>query len=204
MDDLATLLTLRLRGVASAEAVASATGGSREGALGRLVALDESGLVQLRTGRGAGWALTPAGWERLASLVAAELDGSGGRSAIAGAYQRFVPLNASFKDLCTRWQLRSREPLTPNDHDDPEYDRAVIGELESLHAQAVPLIGAVAAVLPRFGGYIERLSAALDRLVGGGFQWFTRPGIGSYHDVWMEMHADLLLTLGLERGAADA
>lgn len=172
--------------------------------MSRLVALDGKGLVELRTGRGAGWALTQAGRARLQSALAAELDGGGLREAVAGSYERLVPLNAAFKQLCTRWQLCSLDPMVPNDHDDLEYDRRLISDLAALHRDAVAVIGEAAAALPRFAAYAERLGRALEQLEGGGLEWFTKPGIGSYHDVWMQLHQDFLLTLGLERGAGDA
>lgn len=172
--------------------------------MGRLVALDGEGLVELRTGRRAGWALTPAGRVRLQSSLAAELDGGGLREAVAASYERLVPLNAAFKELCTRWQLRGFDPMILNDHDDAEYDRRLVCELANLHRDVVAVIGETAAVLPRFEPYAGRLARALERLEGGGLEWFTKPGIGSYHDVWMQLHQDFLLTLGRERGAGDA
>jgi hypothetical protein len=43
------------------------------------------------------------------------------------------------------------------------------------------------------------MARAYDRLIGGDVRWLTTPMIGSYHDVWMELHEDLLMTLGLTR-----
>jgi hypothetical protein len=48
-----------------------------------------------------------------------------------------------------------------------------------------------------------RLAAALDRVRGGEVAAFARPMADSYHDIWMELHQDLLLSAGRERGAAD-
>ena len=55
--------------------------------------------------------------------------------------------------------------------------------------------------LHRFAGYPERYSAALDRVDRGERAWVAQPTIESCHTVWMELHEDLLATLGLERGS---
>jgi hypothetical protein len=54
-----------------------------------------------------------------------------------------------------------------------------------------------------FNRYVSRLRAALDRLRAGALDALTKPLSGSYHDVWMELHQDLLLALGRTRSAAD-
>jgi hypothetical protein len=57
--------------------------------------------------------------------------------------------------------------------------------------------------LPRSAAYQNRLTAALDRVRGGNTAAFARPMADSYHDIWMELHQDLLLSAGRDRGAAD-
>ncbi len=44
---------------------------------------------------------------------------------------------------------------------------------------------------------------ALDAFRGGDDDALAKPLSGSYHDVWMELHEDLLATLGRERTDAD-
>ena len=57
--------------------------------------------------------------------------------------------------------------------------------------------------LPRFASYALRLTRALERFKGGDGAALARPLSGSYHDVWMELHQDLLLSLAKERGDSD-
>lgn len=140
----------------------------------------------------------------MSQLAAEELASGHTRAVVGRSYARFGALNGQFKELCTRWQLRSRDPLTPNDHRDVGYDQAIVDDLSSLHRGAMSVLSETAAALPRFGAYAGRLGGALERLQAGGLEWFTKPGIGSYHDVWMELHEDFLMTLGRERGAEDA
>ncbi len=56
------------------------------------------------------------------------------------------------------------------------------------------------AALQRFDGYADRFTAALERVLHGNRAWVDQTGIDSCHTVWIELHEDLLSTLGLERG----
>ena len=103
--------------------------------------------------------------------------------------------------MCTAWQLRG-DAL--NDHTDAAYDDSVIEDLAAVHAGAAALGARLATALPHLAPYPARLGAAVDRLRAGDRDAFTRPLSDSYHDVWMELHEDLIVTLGLERTAADA
>jgi hypothetical protein len=79
----------------------------------------------------------------------------------------------------------------------------VITELATVHTQAVGFLEPAGAVMPRFARYPLRLGAALRRVRGGEIAAFTKPLTESYHDVWMELHQDLLTSLGRVRSGAD-
>ena len=49
--------------------------------------------------------------------------------------------------------------------------------------------------------YAARLSNTCKRVMNGETNMFTGVMCGSYHDVWMELHEDLILTQGLDRVA---
>jgi hypothetical protein len=118
---------------------------------------------------------------------------------------RFSDLNARFKELCTDWQLRRRDAdQVPNDHQDAAYDRSVIDGLIALDGEVQPVCGGLGQALHRMAGYGPRLGRALERLRAGDRDGFTRPLANSYHDIWMELHEDMIITLGLVRTAADA
>jgi hypothetical protein len=55
------------------------------------------------------------------------------------------------------------------------------------------------AVLERLQPYAPRLDASCQRLVSGETNMFTGVMCGSYHDVWMELHEDLILTQSIDR-----
>jgi hypothetical protein len=170
--------------------------------------LDElvaDGLATYRDGKISGFSLTRAGRERHARDLAAELDAAGARAAVEDAYRRFLQLNHDLLSICTAWQLREGpEEPTVNDHADAAYDASVVERLASLHAEVEPICADLAATLDRFDGYGPRLAHALERVLAGDGDWFTKPMIPSYHTVWFEMHEDLLCTLGIERGSESA
>ena len=68
---------------------------------------------------------------------------------ILHAYSIFRDINTEFKALVTDWQIKDG---TPNDHDDEQYDAAVIARLGDIHRRVVPIIDTVAGQLPRLAG----------------------------------------------------
>lgn len=200
--DLLVLLGLRLRSFAVASVVADAAGLPTPETESRLAQLAVADLARFRDGRMTGWMLTPAGREAGEAALAAELDGSGSRSPVTAAYQRFLAINAGLLETCTDWQLRSVDgDQRVNDHADPPHDAAVIARLTRLDGAVQPIVADLAEVLSRFGGYGSRLAGALAKVQGGDVDWFTKPTIDSYHTVWFELHENLLATLGIERSA---
>jgi len=142
------------------------------------------------------WQLTPAGRERHAELLrevaGAEVDG------LREHYDRFLELNNEFKALCAGWQTKGGDN---NDHTDAAYDAARIAELRAMHQASVPVLQGFTGAVPRFGSYERRLHGSLVRLEGGETRMFTGVMCGSYHDVWMELHEDLVQLLGVDRHA---
>ena len=73
------------------------------------------------------------------------------------------------------------------------------GQLELVEVPT-PAIGP-GEVLVRLAPYGPRLARTCRRVVEGETKMFTGVMCGSYHDVWMELHEDLILTQGIDRGA---
>ena len=198
---LLILHTLRLSGFVDADRLAQRTGVEPAAVVEILEQARSNGHVVERTGRISGWVLTPDGRLAHAALLADELAERGCRPQVEAANQAFLALNEPFKEICTAWQLRPGG--SPNDHSDPAYDAAVVAGLEALHPRALVITAGLAEVLPRFARYEPDLTAALDRLRAGDNRALAAPLSGSYHDHWMELHQDLLSTLGRERSTAD-
>ena len=108
--------------------------------------------------------------------------------------------------LCTDWQLRpspegSEEEHVKNDHSDSEYDSGVINRLVELDNHVQPICSDLKECLERFASYGDRFTYALNLVLEGEVDWFTKPMIESYHTVWFELHENLLSTLGIDRAS---
>jgi len=148
-----------------------------------------------------GWALTERGHAENQRRLGAELDQTGARAEVDAAHGLFIDLNSSFLATVTNWQIRPKptDSLAANDHTDQRWDARVVADLHDLDHGLRPVCEQLAAALQRFDGYAERYSAALQRVDRGERSWVAQPKIDSCHTVWMELHEDLLATLGLER-----
>jgi len=193
------LHALRVKGFAETDVLAEVTRLDDVTVVRALEEFAAEDLVARRNGvEVSGWILTPQGRAEHEKRLAEELDTAGARAEVERRYVEFTRLNAAVLQVCTDWQLRDG---AVNDHGDRGYDADVVDRLGELHAQAEPVLDGLAAALPRFGGYRDRLRTALERVRAGEREWFDKPLIDSYHSVWFELHEDLLATLGLERAA---
>lgn len=165
-----------------------------------LLSLGAAGLVAHSGGAFGGWRLTDEGRAADAQRIAAELREAGARADVESAYEAFLPLNQPVLDLCGTWQIRSLgPPLVLNDHSDRVYDGRVLAMLSAANTDALQLCTGLAARLHRFSSYGTRLASALRRAKDGE-QDLVTDGPDSYHSVWLQLHEDLLATLGLQRG----
>jgi hypothetical protein len=144
------------------------------------------------------WQLTPVGREEHKTALVADVGHMHIAELLHGSYETFLGINERFKALCGDWQLRDG---APNDHTDTGYDQAVIARLVDLNTEAMPVVDAMGEVLARLVGYPPRLASTCQRVVAGETKMFTGVMCGSYHDVWMELHEDLILTQGIDRSA---
>jgi phosphoenolpyruvate-protein kinase (PTS system EI component) len=197
-DDEARFLVLhalRIKGFSNAATVAELSTVDAERTASLLNELAESGHTKYFEARDL-WQLTPEGKERHAAEIvdAAAEHGSGLRAH----YEPFLELNTQLKELCTAWQTRGGEP---NDHTDEAYDAKRLAELDQLNAACAPVLDGFAAVVPRFAAYRHRLTGAAARAVNGETKMFTGVMCGSFHDIWMELHEDLIQLLSIDRHA---
>ncbi|MFF0269679.1 transcriptional regulator [Kribbella sp. NPDC004536] len=139
----------------------------------------------------AGWSLTDAGRAENERLLKAE----GGKEIVQEVYDKFLPLNGILQQACTDWQLKPMDgdPLAPNDHADLEWDAGVLDELRVLSGALAPLVRQLKEADERFSGYDARFATALRH------KWVDRSDVDSCHQVWFELHEDLIATLGLTR-----
>lgn len=187
---LTTLHVLKIKGRASVEEVAASIGGDVDQASGILSDFADQELVVERTGgRRPGWMLSPAGRARHEELLAEGLDDSA-KEELASAYDGFLALNSTVKEISSRWQSV--------EDDAGRFD--LIEEIHEIHEDAVDSLDKAGEVSPRFGRYGERLGVALEK-VEEDPRFMVSPAVDSYHTVWFEAHEDFLLTLGRTREA---
>jgi len=140
-----------------------------------------------------GWSLTEAGKAEGEKLLAEELERAGARAVVESVMTQFESLNRQVTDACTRWQLaemgisETRVSLAET-----------VKELSRAGEALAILEEQLAQRLPRFHGYHERFSVALDR-ASSDPAWVTGADRESVHRVWFELHEDLLATLGRSR-----
>ena len=187
---------LRIKGFAKVETLAEMTALDASHVESHLADMAAAELAMFREAR-ALWQLTPQGKAAHPDLLAADVSGID-LGGLQTHYHVFLELNSAFKTLCGDWQLRDG---APNDHADAAYDKKVIGRLVDLNAEAQPVVSSMAAVLGRLSPYAPRLDATRRLVEAGQHNMFTGVMCGSFHDVWMELHEDLILTQGIDRSA---
>jgi hypothetical protein len=185
---------LRIKGFAPVETVAEVAGTDAATARSHLEELRDRDHAQFREARSL-WQLTPEGRNAHAAALKLDVDGFD-LSVLNAAYRRFLELNEQFKVLCGDWQLRDG---ATNDHSDQAYDDAIVERLVLLDAEVRPIAGTIAAEFERFVPYGPRLEGSCRKVQAGETKMLTGVMCGSYHDVWMEMHEDLILTQGIDR-----
>ncbi len=195
-DEFLTLHAMRIKGFAGPDVLAEVCGLTQGGVEARLAEFADAALVRHIPARNL-WQLTPSGKERHQELLA-QAKAAPELAAVGEPYHVFLVSNVDFKDLCNRWQVRDGEA---NDHSDAAYDAERIGELRTLHHGVLPSLASFAGSIERFSHYADRLAAALTSIERGETKMFTGVMCGSYHDIWMELHEDLVQLLGVDRAA---
>jgi hypothetical protein len=191
IDEAVVLHVLRIRGFATPDGLTSSLGEFPADIIGELV---DAGLVRYIEPRQM-YGLLPDGKARHEELLESLADTSA-RGGLADPYERFLVLNDSFKALCTTWQMRGDQP---NDHTDEDYDQACVEQLGELSAAVQPLIADLAQSIPRLARYGPRLSTASTNVANGDQKQFTGVMCESFHDVWMELHEDLVVLQRIDR-----
>jgi len=196
-SELAVLMALRVHGRGDAARVARAAGGDVAAAAERLAALAARGATVPVPGAPSTAshaapaplvALSDDGRALLTRLVAGEpID----RAALATLYDaRFAAADRGLKGTITAWQLAA-------DAAKPAAQSAVMAAAATVGGVAA----ALAAVAPRLAPYARRIADAAAAIATGDPRFVASPRVDSLHQIWFELHEDLLVTLGRSRGA---
>ena len=188
------LRALVIKGFVMPSGLAPSVFASEEATAEMLEQLAGEGLVEKT---GPMFKISDAGKEQGMEIITADREAWGADTAEA-ALDAFLPLDLRMKEVVTAWQMREidGQPV-PNDHSDPDYDRSVMDTLGGLVADTdVWLAANEGSPLDR---YRKRLAAAWDKVLEGDEQYIAFPMVDSYHNVWFELHEDLILLAGRSR-----
>jgi pyruvate,orthophosphate dikinase len=198
VSEEAIIQVLSIKGATNREAIGASLGLAPEAVDGPLAAMDSAGLVG--PGRPLGVALTDAGNERAAELLAADRAALGDER-VGRSLDSFQALDMRMKEAVQDWQLRSvAGELVPNDHSDASWDEHVFARLAEIHQEIEPRLGALAEALPRLSLYSLRLASALAAARDGDGRFVASPRVDSFHGIWFELHEDLIRLAGKTRG----
>lgn len=190
--ELDVLHALIVKGFAAAEALAPLVSPSVTGIRSVLVALTRRGFARHFERRGL-WQATEQGRAfhraNVADMPHLNLQDLGAH------YQDFLPVNIEFKDFCTWWQSVTESP------DSGAHFDAAVQRLTSIDDCLSAILASFAADLPRFKAYQPRLTDAAAAFAAGDPRRLTGVACESYHDIWMELHEDLVQLLGIDRHA---
>jgi hypothetical protein len=191
IDEYCILHALKVRGFADAEQLSESIGIPAADIHGYLTTAGKDGLVKQRSGRINGFTLTSSGRERRSQLRESAVTPDQ-VSALTPIYEEFLAPNRQFKKLTTDWQLHADGDIS-----------VVLPRLDEVHSQVSSILASATAVIDRFKYYQPRFDRSLAAFRNGETGALTLPLSGSYHDIWMELHEDLLTTLARERTDAD-
>lgn len=196
----------RVLGFASTAGIAARFGLDQLTVEELLLDFEAYGWVSQATFAGrSGWSITERGKAENERRLAAELDNLGARPVVAALHRDFLRSNRRLGRACLDWQIRpTREhPMAANDHTDWAWDERVLDSLASIGRTLRTINDGLSTVLLRFDGYAIRYADALRRIDGGERRWVDSPEVDSCHTVWIQLHEDLLATLGIPRGEDD-
>lgn len=165
---------------------------------GATAALAEQGLAMVK---GPITMPTPQGTAAAARLLRLTPGGQE-EQELDRLFDDFLPVNRRLRDVCSAWQ--TRPDGTPNDHSDGAYDDTIRDRLDEVHSAIGPVLRRMAVVESRLAGYRPRLADALEKFDDGEASWLASPLMDSYHTVWMQLHQELILMLGLTRAEDEA
>ena len=122
-----------------------------------------------------------------------------GQSDVAYCHQRFEELNELMLKAIDAWQqVKLGGSKIPNDHLDVTYDDKVISRIDGIISKLDDVLGKFGQRAVRFHRYPPRFEAAMNK-VEADRRFISDPRVESVHNIWFELHEDILFLLGKER-----
>jgi hypothetical protein len=192
-EDFVVLNSLILKKTATIGAVVQATGMRADDVVAIFRQLEADGSVA-----SAGEHLYPTeeGTERAKQYAQARYAGFAEDPALERWAAHFDAVNRRFLETITSWQTVAVESQQiANDHSDPDYDARVISRIDALLVRGAKLIDELSQEEPRLRRYAERLQEAFGRVDQGDTRYVSDPMVDSVHNIWFELHEDVLQVL---------
>lgn len=187
---------IHLKGFVTAEALSPVLMTSTENVESLLSGLESEDLVNPV---GEMYQLTQSGKERAETLMSEDREDWTVERA-SRALDGFLSLDARMKEIVTAWQMREVDgERVMNDHSDEEYDRGVLERFFGLHEDTRAWLEPLTTEMTRLGTYLARLDSATAEIRSGNHAFIASPRIDSYHNVWFELHEDLIQLAGRTR-----
>ncbi|MFL5683219.1 MAG: pyruvate, phosphate dikinase [Chloroflexota bacterium] len=192
-DPDAVLRMIGIKGFALLDGVADAVLSTPDDVQPVIDDLVAKGWVESSAGA---FKLTEAGRSRSQETLEKERAAWGAENATA-ALDAFLDIDHRVKDVVTAWQMR--DPQSPNDHTDADYDAGVLERLAAVHQDAATWLAPIEPKVARFRDYDARLARALESAQDGDGRYVASPRVDSYHGSWFELHEDLIQLSGRTR-----
>lgn len=182
-DDFATLNSIYLKKMASAETIAEATGLASDLVSARLAQAESAGwIMQMPTGA----MLLQGGTEQVLATYNTAYAQARADPALTQWYQNFETLNTRFIALVTEWQQTEG---------DERVERRLLQTAQRLARDT----GVLVPLIPRYAQYVRRFERSMDKVDQGQREYVCKPTVDSVHNIWFEFHEDLLAVLGRPR-----
>jgi hypothetical protein len=189
-EEFAVLNAVYLRKMVTVEAMTGITGLDPETVGTHAAALAERGLIA--DVGGGNWMLEqPEGVRGAIEAYDERYAELRNDVQVEAWYQRFESLNTQFLKAISAWQTSGE-------------DEGVLDKLLRLVDRQIKALTTFAETLPRYQRYAQRLTQALDRVESGDSEYVTSLARDSIHNVWFELHEDILTVLGRPRDVAEA
>lgn len=178
-EEIEILQYLAMQGIAQTDEIEQDSG--LDGVQSDLESMEEQGYVE----RDGFWYITDSGEDYLAELCRNRFTDEQVRE-LESIFDDFEEFDSEFKELSNRWQQT----------EDEDEQAELIRELDELHAEVEGLFDELSADAKAvYERYIGQLRSALNQLKRDNYGYFTGTEVDSYHNIWFELHDDLLRTL---------
>jgi hypothetical protein len=196
-EHFAVLNSLILKKMATIGALVLATGMPGDDVLAILRELEAEGSI---ASTGEHLFPTDTGTSKAKEYAEAHYAGFAQDPALERWAARFDSVNRRFLATITSWQtVAVGTQHIANDHSDPDYDASVISRIDALLIRGAKLIDELSQRVPRLVRYADRLQAAFGHVDEGDTRYISDPLVDSVHNVWFELHEDVLQILGKPR-----